>query len=97
SGSARRSPWSASMRRPAVATARDTSASPGGAAGELQFSVRPGRTSDVVSFLDLWRAVVGERRFVRTETVTRSLRFYRRRFFRHPWTADEASIVAVAG
>ncbi len=57
--------------------------------------VRPARPEDARSFLDVYRAVVEERRFIRTERVNRSARFYRRRF-RRSWTKDEAHLVAVA-
>lgn len=63
----------------------------------VDFEVRPGRGSDTESFMVLWREVVGERLFVRTEVVRRSARYYRRRFFRKTWTNDEASLVAVEG
>jgi RimJ/RimL family protein N-acetyltransferase len=80
-----------------VATTRDAGAAARPSRQAPQFTVRPGRPSDAASFVVLWRDVVAERRFVRTETVARSVRFYRRRFFRRPWTSDEASIVAMAG
>jgi putative acetyltransferase len=59
--------------------------------------VRAGEPGDAASFLDLWKAVVAERRFVRTERAEHSVGYYRRRHFRHTWTDDQASIVAVAG
>jgi L-phenylalanine/L-methionine N-acetyltransferase len=43
----------------------------------------------------MWRAVVAERRFVRTESAEQSIRFYRRRFFRKTWEPNEACLVAV--
>jgi putative acetyltransferase len=46
--------------------------------------------------MDMWREVVAERRFVRTEVVTRGIRHYRKRF-RNSWTHDRASLVAVHG
>lgn len=58
--------------------------------------VRPARPGDARSFLELWRSVVGESRFVRAEVVSRTTRHYRRSF-RRSWTEDEASIVAVHG
>jgi RimJ/RimL family protein N-acetyltransferase len=61
------------------------------------FVVRPGRPGDARSFVDLWRAVVDEGLHVRTDAVTHGIPFYRRQFFRRPWTPDQASIVAVAG
>jgi RimJ/RimL family protein N-acetyltransferase len=60
------------------------------------FLVRPAVPRDAASFLELWGAVVAEKLYVRTETVSRSPRHYRRRF-RHSWTRDEAEIVAVEG
>jgi ribosomal protein S18 acetylase RimI-like enzyme len=64
---------------------------------EPDFVVRPGRRGDARSFLELWRAVVAEGIYVRTDVVTHGVAFYRRQFFRRPWTRDQASIVAVAG
>jgi GNAT superfamily N-acetyltransferase len=54
------------------------------------------RPGDAASFMDLFGAVVAERRFVRSDAVRRSLSHYRRRF-RHGWTEDQASLVAVVG
>lgn len=62
-----------------------------------EFRVRPGRPGDVGSFLEMWREVVAERRYVRTESVQRSTRYYRRKFFKRSWTDQEASLVAVSG
>jgi ribosomal protein S18 acetylase RimI-like enzyme len=59
------------------------------------FEVRPARRSDASSFVGLWRSVVAERRFIRTEHVHRSVRYYRRRFFRRTWEDEQATIVAV--
>lgn len=47
--------------------------------------------------MDLWRTVVAERRFVRTDTVGGSTWSYRRRYFRRTWTLGQVSLVAVAG
>ena len=58
--------------------------------------MRPARPKDARSYLDMWRAVVAERRFVRTETVRGSVRTYRRQF-RHAVTDSHARFVAVAG
>jgi diaminopimelate decarboxylase len=58
--------------------------------------VRPARPKDAASFLELWRSVVAEQRYVRSEDVRHPLRVYRRRF-RHAWTAREAQVVAVEG
>jgi RimJ/RimL family protein N-acetyltransferase len=60
------------------------------------FSVRPSRGSDARSFLDLYRAVAGEGRYIRTEEVRRGTRYYRRQMAKS-WEPAEASIVAVAG
>jgi L-phenylalanine/L-methionine N-acetyltransferase len=60
------------------------------------FEIRPASPGDTRSFLDLYRVVVAESRFVRTERVHRSTGFYRERFAR-PWTDDEAQILAVDG
>jgi len=79
-----------------MATSTDRTPS-GGGAPIPPFQVRPGEPRDAASFVEMWRAVVGERRFVRTESVPRSVRFYRRRYFRRTWTDREASIVAVTG
>jgi RimJ/RimL family protein N-acetyltransferase len=46
--------------------------------------------------MDLWRTVVAEGRYVRTEQVTMSVRHYRRRF-RRSWSSEEAELVAVEG
>ena len=56
-------------------------------------AVRPARPSDARSFLELFRAVVAERRFVRTDIVRRTEREFRRRF-RDTWGQDRASLVA---
>ena len=61
------------------------------------FVVRPGRPGDARSFLELWRAVVAEGVHVRSDSVNRGVGFYRRTYFRRPWTSEHASIVAVAG
>ena len=58
--------------------------------------VRPAAPSDARSFLAMWREVVAEQRYVRSEDAQRSARFYRRRFKRS-WTDREAQLVAVEG
>jgi ribosomal protein S18 acetylase RimI-like enzyme len=58
--------------------------------------VRPARPRDAASYLAMWRGVVAERRFVRTEAVRGSVRSFRRKF-RRPVTNDHARIMAVAG
>jgi putative acetyltransferase len=59
------------------------------------FVVRPARRRDAASFVELLRAVVAERRFIRTEQVGRSVRHYRRRSFRKTWGTEQATLVAV--
>ena len=58
--------------------------------------VRLGRPSDARSFLDAFRSVAEERRFIQTERVDRTPRFYRRRF-RRPWSESGAHLVAAEG
>lgn len=60
------------------------------------YDVRPATPRDVPSFLSMWRAVVAERRYVRSDSVTRSARFYRR-LFRRSWTLDQVVLVADEG
>ena len=64
---------------------------------EPAFEIRPGRPGDARSFLEMWRAVVAEGIWVRSDSVTQGVGFYRRRYFRRPWTSEDASIVAVSG
>jgi putative acetyltransferase len=59
--------------------------------------VRAARSADARSALDLLAAVAGERRFIRTESVTPDRARRMRRAFRRSWTRDRADIVAVAG
>ena len=65
---------------------------PGGAA--RSFTIRKAEPGDASSFLAMWRGVVAEERFVRTETVRRGALYYRRAF-RRSWTREQANIVAV--
>jgi RimJ/RimL family protein N-acetyltransferase len=60
------------------------------------FMVRPSRSGDARSFLDLYRAVVAEGRYIRTETVLRGLRHHRRRLAKS-WDDEQASVVALNG
>ena len=60
------------------------------------FAVRPSRSSDARSFLELYRTVVAEERFIRTEAVRRGTRYYRAQMAKS-WEPGEASIVAVSG
>jgi RimJ/RimL family protein N-acetyltransferase len=77
---------------------REAEAVTGGAPrpDDATFTIRPAVPGDAPAFLELWRAVVAEGRFVRTEVVTASARHYRRRF-RRPWTQEEVELVAVEG
>jgi len=59
------------------------------------FDVRPARTGDARSFLEAFRSVAAERRFIRTEEVSRTARRYRRQF-RRSVTEEAAHLVAVA-
>jgi putative acetyltransferase len=61
-----------------------------------EIEVRAANPRDAAAFLDLYRTVAAEGRYIRTETVTQSVRDFRRRF-RRSWTDDEADLVAVAG
>lgn len=56
-------------------------------------TVRAARPADARSFLELFRSVVAERRFVRTDVVRRTEREFRKRF-RDSWGEDRASLVA---
>ena len=59
-------------------------------------TIRPARPRDAGSFVEMWRSVVEEGRYVRSETVAHPPRVYRARF-RRPWTDVDAQIVAVEG
>jgi RimJ/RimL family protein N-acetyltransferase len=69
-------------------------APPGGPTHD--FVVRPARPGDARSYLDLFRTVVAEGRFIRTETVRRGLRHHRRRLSKS-WDDEQAVIVALHG
>jgi diaminopimelate decarboxylase len=56
--------------------------------------VRPARPRDARSFAAMWRDVVAEGRWVRTEHADRSTGSYRRRF-RRSWSSEGAELVAV--
>ena len=62
---------------------------------ELPFEVRSGRPRDAESFVRMWKVVTAEGKYIRTERVDRSVRYYRRRFFRRTWGPDQATLVAV--
>jgi RimJ/RimL family protein N-acetyltransferase len=68
-------------------------ADPGPAPGIV---VRPARPRDARSFLEAYREVAAERRFIQTERVGRSSGFYRRRF-RRPWDERAAHLLALDG
>lgn len=57
--------------------------------------IRPARPGDARGFLETYRAVVAERRWIRTEHVPHGVRHYRRAF-RRSWTDERATIMAVA-
>jgi L-phenylalanine/L-methionine N-acetyltransferase len=59
------------------------------------FSIRPASPRDVRSFLDLYRVVAAEGRYIRTEEP-RAAGVYRR-LFRVPVTSGRARLLAVAG
>ena len=56
--------------------------------------VRPARPRDAPSFIEALSEVAAERRYVATETVSRSIRETRKRF-RRTWTDHQTSLVAV--
>jgi putative acetyltransferase len=60
------------------------------------FVVRPARPGDARSYLELFRTVVAEGRYIRTETVSHGLRHHRRRLAKS-WDDEQAVIVAVHG
>jgi L-phenylalanine/L-methionine N-acetyltransferase len=64
---------------------------------ERPFVVRPARPRDAASFVELWKAVAAEGRFIRTERIDRSVRYYRRRFFKRTMGGEQATLVAVLG
>ena len=74
-------------RRPAAVPPRETGAG---------YVVRPSRPGDARSFLALFREIVAEGRFIRTESIRRGVGYYRRQLARS-WRSDQASIVAAAG
>lgn len=65
-------------------------------AEEAAFRVRPSHPGDARSFRELFRGIVAEERFIRTESVRRRAGHYRKQLTRS-WGHDQASIVAVAG
>ena len=57
--------------------------------------VRPAIPRDAAGFVQVYREVAAERRWIQTEVVPHGERDYRRRF-RRSWTTEEATLVAVA-
>jgi putative acetyltransferase len=82
--------WSGSMHDAGPVVPGEEAAS-----RSADFVVRPARARDAASFLELWRGVVAEGRYVRTEHISHTARFYRRRFRAGP-NRNEANLVAVA-
>jgi putative acetyltransferase len=66
---------------------------PTGAGPPEGVQVRPARPRDARSFLDAYRSVAAERRFIHSEQVSRSAGFYRRRFRR---SSDDRGMHALA-
>ncbi len=58
--------------------------------------IRPARPGDARSFVEAFRSVASERRYIRTETVGRSSAPYRRRF-RRTWNERGAHVLALEG
>jgi RimJ/RimL family protein N-acetyltransferase len=58
--------------------------------------VRPAGPQDARSFLEAFRSVAAERRFIQTEEVSQTVRQFRKRF-RRSVTSEWADLVAVAG
>ena len=79
----------ARRREPASSADADLPAAP-----TSSVRVRPARPADARSFLDAYRGVAAERRFIQTERVTGTVRSYRRRF-RRSWDERGAHLVAV--
>ncbi|MFN2589472.1 MAG: N-acetyltransferase family protein [Actinomycetota bacterium] len=61
---------------------------------EAAYIIRRSRPSDARQFVRLYRSVADERRFIRTERVTRGPLYYRKQLAKG-WEADECSLVAV--
>lgn len=72
----------------------DSGSGPGPGSDSIPpYVVRPATRRDVPSFLSMWRAVVAEQRYVRSDAVTRSARFYRK-LFQRSWTPGQVVLVA---
>lgn len=80
-----------------MARAPEPKARAGGRRNGPAFEIRPASPGDADSFLEMWQAVVAERRYVRADEVRRSSGWYRRHYFRRSWTEQEASLVAIEG
>jgi RimJ/RimL family protein N-acetyltransferase len=69
----------------------------GGAAGASGWlRIRPASPRDARSFLDAYRSVAAEKRFIQTEAVPHNHRHYRKRF-RRPWDENAAHLLALEG
>ena len=68
----------------------------GGEDGHPSFVVRPAVPRDARSFLELYREVAAEGRFIRTEEPSGDVRRYRQRF-RRPVTSERARFLAIDG
>jgi RimJ/RimL family protein N-acetyltransferase len=73
------------------APVRDGDAAPD-ASGGVQ--IRVARPRDARSFLDAYRSVAAEKRFIQTEVVPHNHRYYRKRF-RRPWEPNAAHLLAL--
>ena len=63
-----------------------------GASGGVR--IRLARPRDARSFLDAYRSVAAEKRFMQTEVVPHTHRYYRKRF-RRPWEPNAAHLLAL--
>ena len=59
-----------------------------------EFQVRLARPRDARAFLDAYRSVAAEKRFIQTEVVPHTHRYYRKRF-RRPWETNAAHLLAL--
>jgi RimJ/RimL family protein N-acetyltransferase len=59
-----------------------------------EFGIRPARPRDARSFLDAYRRVAAEKRFIQTEAVPHTHRYYRKRF-RRSWGEKGAHLLAL--
>ena len=63
-----------------------------GASGRVR--IRLASPRDARSFLDAYRSVAAEKRFIQTEVVPHTHRYYRKRF-RRPWEPNAAHLLAL--